>query len=245
MKTSNNIILITGGTAGIGFELAKALIKSNTVIVTGRNQERLDNALSELPGLIGIKSDVSVESDVSALVETLKKDFPNLNILINNAGLATYNNVLTDEDVFEKASLEMHVNYLSVVRLNQLLLPLLKQHEQAAIVNVTSVGAFVPRAQAATYAATKAALHSYSRITRHILSETNVRVFELMPPLVATDFSAAIGGLENGMPAAEVAEALITAFENETYEIRVGRTETMYQLYRESPEQAIKVANPK
>ena len=243
MKTSDNTILITGGTAGIGYELAKLFIKENKVIVTGRDQERLDKAVASIPGLIGIKSDVAVETDVIALTDRISKDYPELNILINNAGAATYNNVMTDTDVFEKAQMEMHVNYLSVIRLNQRLLPVLQRQNEAAIVNVSSIAAFAPRVQAATYAATKAALHSYSRTTRHFLKDTGVRVFELMPPLVATDFSAAIGGHKNGMPAAEVAQALMTAFETETYEVHVGRTAQVYKLYLESPEKAIQAAN--
>ncbi len=199
MKTSNNTILITGGTAGIGYAIAKALIAENKVIVTGRNQDKIDKAVAALPGLIGVRSDVSSAEDVLSLLESLKINHPTLNMVINNAGAATYNDVLRDADVFEKAKLEMITNYLSVIRLNQLLMPGLIAQPTADIVNVSSIAAFVPGAKLATYAATKAALHSYTQAIRFMLRDTSVKVFEIMPPLVATEFSSGIGGLENGI----------------------------------------------
>ena len=88
----------------------------------------------------------------------------------------------------------MQTNFLSIVRLNEKLLPLLRGQPEAAIVNVSSIVAFVPGARLATYAASKAALHSYTQSLRFTLSDTNVKVFELMPPLVDMEFSVEIDG---------------------------------------------------
>ena len=93
------------------------------------------------------------------------------------------------------------------------------------------------------YSASKAALHSYTQYLRLALNkETNVKVFELMPPLVDTEFSAPIGG-KNGVSPAFVAEQFVAGLENDTFEIRVGQTEDMYRLYLSSPEEALKVMN--
>src|SRR5258705_13923392 len=138
MKTTNNTVLITGGSAGIGFEIAKLFSeKGNRVIITGRNKERLQNAVSRLQDVTPILSDVSKTDDVNQLTERLYKDFPGLNIVINNAASALlYDITAPDVNAFEKAGEEMFTNYISVMRLNEKFLPLLKKQTQPAIVNV-------------------------------------------------------------------------------------------------------------
>ncbi|MEN0053701.1 MAG: SDR family NAD(P)-dependent oxidoreductase [Mucilaginibacter sp.] len=241
MKTSQNTVLITGGSAGIGFEIAKQLsAKNNHVIIVGRNTERLEKAAGQLQNATAITADIADAADVDKLVTKLNHDFPALNMVINNAGYATLNSIVNDDDIFDKASAEMHTNYLSVLRLNQKLLPLLQKQQESAIVNVSSIVAFVPGRLTATYSATKAALHSYTQALRVALADTTVKVFELMPPLVDTEFSAEIGG-HNGIPASQVADEFIAALETDNYEIRVAGTEQLYQLFLSSPAEALKV----
>ncbi|WP_339880394.1 SDR family NAD(P)-dependent oxidoreductase [uncultured Algoriphagus sp.] len=244
MKTTNNTVLITGGSAGIGFEIAKLLSeKDNTVIITGRNSERLQQAAAKLHNVTTIVSDVSISEDVDKLVDKLKSDYPSLNMVINNAGRALlYDLADTDSNAFAKAEDEMLTNYLSVIRLNEKLLPLLKKQESAAIVNVSSVVAFVP-GFLATYSTSKAALHSYTQSLRLALEkDSKVEVYELMPPLVDTEFSAPIGG-KNGISPTVVAEQFIAGLEDSVYEIRVGNTEDLYQLFLSSPEEAFNYMN--
>lgn len=244
MNTSKNTILITGGSAGIGFAIARLFSEQgNHVIITGRNKERLEEAAAKLEGVTGIQSDVSKEADIDALVAQLQKDFPALNIVINNAGNAYVLNLATDTQTADKAAAEMLTNYISVIRLNEKLLPLLQQQKEAAIVNVSSIAAFVPGSRIPTYSASKAALHSYSQSLRFSLAATGVKVFELMPPLVNTDFSQDIGGI-NGIPPSVVADDLLEAFSNDNYEIHVGATADIYSLQRSSPEAAFEAMNP-
>jgi len=244
MKTSQNTILISGGSAGIGFEIAKLLsANNNQVIITGRNKERLQQAASRLPNVISISSDISNPDDVNELAEKLYKDFPSLNVVINNAGRALLYDI-TEKGIngFDKAREEMLTNYLSVIRLNEKLLPLLKTQDEAAIVNVSSIVAFVPGSLTG-YSASKAALHSYTQSLRMALEDTTpIKVFELMPPLVDTEFSKEIGG-SRGIHPSVVAEDLIKAFANDDYEIRSGNTENIYQLFRSSPAEALKTMN--
>jgi uncharacterized oxidoreductase len=244
MKTTHNTILITGGSAGIGLEIARLFsANGNKVIITGRDRQRLDKALSQLKNATGINSDVSKKEEVDVLVATLTKDFPDLNIVINNAGRALAYDIANSNGAFEKAEEEMLTNYLSVIRLNEQLLPLLKKQKDAAIVNVSSVVALVPGGLP-TYSASKAALHSYTLSLRIALSRASkVKVFELMPPLVDTEFSAIING-KNGIPATKVAEDFMAALEKDIYEIRVGRTQTIYELYLKSPAEALKAMHP-
>ena len=144
MKTTHNTVLISGGTAGIGLEIAKLLsAQGNKIIITGRNQARLDQALAQLKNATGIVSDVSKEADVEVLVATVKANFPGLNLVINNAGRAELYDIANSSGAFDTAADEMLTNYLSVIRLNEKLLPVLKQQPAAAIVNVSSVVAIV------------------------------------------------------------------------------------------------------
>jgi uncharacterized oxidoreductase len=243
MKTSQNTALITGGSAGIGFEIAKQLsAKNNHVIIVGRNNERLQKAAAQLQNVTTITGDVSDATDVEALVTKLTRDFPQLNVVINNAGAASFNDLLNGTDNFEVASTEMLTNYLSVIRLNEKLLPLLQKQNAAAIVNVSSIVAFAPSIRLATYGSSKAALHSYTRALRLALADTSVKVFELMPPLVDTEFSSEIGG-HNGIPVSQVADEFLAALETDNYEIRVANTEQFYRLYLSSPDEALKAIN--
>ncbi|GAB3218910.1 SDR family NAD(P)-dependent oxidoreductase [Algoriphagus aestuariicola] len=242
MNTTNNTVLITGGSAGIGFALAKLLSeKGNTVIITGRNQERLLQASAKLKNVHPIVSDIADPDDMDLLVAEIMVEFPTLNLVVNNAGRAFLHD-LTEENTnaSEIARKEMLTNYLSVIRLNERLLPLLKKQESAAIVNVSSIVAFVP-GKLATYSASKAALHSYTQSLRMALEQdSRVKVFELMPPLVDTELSAPIGG-KNGISPTVVAEQFVNALANDDYEIRVGNTEDLYRLYLSSPKEALQL----
>jgi uncharacterized oxidoreductase len=243
MNTTNNTVLITGGSAGIGFEIAKLFSATgNKVIITGRDKQRLDLALAQLTNATGIVSDVSKKEDTEALVAIAKRDFPDLNIIINNAGQAHLYDLGNSENAFEKAQDEILTNYLAVIRLNEKLLPLLKTQKESAIVNVSSVVAIVP-GKIPTYSASKAALHSYTQSLRLSLRSGNVKVFELMPPLVDTEFSAIING-RTGIAPAVVAQDLIEAIEKDNYEIHVGKTQYIYDLYLQSPAKALKAMHP-
>lgn len=243
MKTSKNTILVTGGGSGIGLEIAKLFSKDNHIIIAGRSKERLLKAAASLENVSLIPFDITNEGDVNRLVEKVSKDFPNLNVLINNAGNASAYDILApNANAYEKAYDEMNTNFLSVVRLTEKLLPLLSKQETSAIVNVSSIVAFVPSKGIATYSSSKAALHSYTESLRLALEETSIKVFDLMPPLVNTEFSKEIGG-ENGIHPSEVALQLFQAFENDTFEIHVGDTATIYNLYFASRADALMAMN--
>ncbi|WP_415328517.1 SDR family oxidoreductase [Chryseobacterium sp. MMS23-Vi53] len=244
MNITNNTILITGGGSGIGLEIAKALSPANKIIIVGRNKEKLDAAAKDLENVFTIQADITNESDVNKLYEEVKTTFGDINILINNAGNAYVYNLATDGDIYSKAMAEFTTNYFAPLRLTDKFLPLLKEQNEAAIVNVSSIVGFVPGSHLPTYSDSKAALHSHTRLLRYELAkETNIKVFELMPPLVATDFSAEIGGLENGIPASDVANDLVKALQENIYEIRVGNTGLIYDNFFAATEGAFATFN--
>lgn len=244
MNITNNIILITGGGSGIGLEIAKALSTANKVIIAGRNKEKLDTAANGLENVFTIQADITDENDVNRLFEEIKVNFGGLNILINNAGHAYAYTLSDTSDTYNKALAEFTTNYFAPIRLTEKFLPLLKQQSEAAIVNVSSIVGFVPGSHVPTYSDSKAALHSHTRLLRYELAkDTHVKVFELMPPLVNTDFSVEIGGRENGIPASDVAESLVKGLQEDIFEIRVGSTELVYNNFFANSEAAFTTFN--
>ncbi|MFI2743930.1 SDR family oxidoreductase [Zhouia sp. PK063] len=235
MKTTKNTILITGGSAGIGLEIAKLFANNNnTVIITGRNKERLAQTVANHPNLIPFQGDVNNFEDVQRLKTFIQSEYKHLNVLMNNAGNAFYYDV-SETATYEKAKAEIETNYLSIINLIDEFLPILKLQPFASIVNVTSIVAFVPTIALPTYAASKAALHFYTTALRDKLKEHNstIKVFEVMPPLVNTNFSKAIGG-ENGIAPQVVAQSLFEAFQKDQYEVPVGATTFVHQKITET-----------
>jgi len=242
MKTQNNTILITGGGSGIGLETARKFSAlGNKIIIAGRNIEKLNAAASQLENVTAIQCDITIESEVDALVARVKSSFPDLNILINNSGSAFQYSLDENANAYEGARKEMEINYLAPIRLTEKLLPALKNQEHSAIVNVTSIVAIVPWAIMPTYSASKAALQSYTRLLRLSLAKTSVKVFEVLPPLVDTDFTKNIP--TDKMAPNDVADTIISGIEEDKYEIRVGFTDHFYNMNKESPEKAFNALN--
>lgn len=243
MKTSGNIILITGGASGIGLELAKKFsMLDNHLILVGRNREKLQQQAKLLVNAVTYVCDITREEEVEGLVQFVKDEFGKLSILVNNAGVANIHSLSEGKDAFNIAGAEMHTNFLSAVRLTEKFLPLLKLSGEAAIINNSSVVALVPAASLATYSASKAALHSYTQSLRISLQKsTHIKVFELMPPLVDTEFARKIPGEK--ITAEEVAETAIYALQNDVFEIHVASTSAIYKLFLSSPELALKQMN--
>ncbi|RPD44328.1 SDR family NAD(P)-dependent oxidoreductase [Hymenobacter sediminis] len=244
MNISNKTILVTGGGSGIGLATAQLLLeKGNRLLITGRSEARLQQAVAQLPGVTAIASDLTDAASVAALVRRLEAEFSDLSVLINNAGHGNVYQLGVGADAATKAGEEMAANYLGTIRLTELLLPLLTRQPEAAIVNVTSIVVFAPAAVMPTYAASKAALHSYTQSLRHTLAQTTqVKVFELFPPLVNTDFTTKVGG-ENGIPPRQVATELVAGLEQDITEILVGQTAQFYELHRAAPAEAFAAMN--
>jgi len=199
----------------------------------------LESAIKEIENGHYIQCDVTDEIQVEELVQKIKKDFGNLNVLMNNAGQAFIYKLAETENAYFNAKSEIVTNYLSIVSLTEKLLPLLKQQPEAAIINVSSIVAFAPSLSLPTYSASKAALHSYTKILRLALSQTTkIKVFEVMPPLVDTEFAKDIPSDKKISPLA-VATELMNDFESDHFEIRVGSVKEFYNHFLNSPEIAL------
>jgi short-subunit dehydrogenase involved in D-alanine esterification of teichoic acids len=204
MKMTGNTILITGGTSGIGLGLALRLHQAgNKVIVAGRRKELLDEITAEHPGIDALVLDVTDPDSIARVRETVAASYPELNILVNNAGIMLRENLL-DPASLPVAEDHVTVNLLGTIRVTYAFLPLLVGKEDAAVVNVTSALAFVPLPITPTYNATKAALHSFSESLRVQLAQADagVQVIEVAPPGVRTTLLGQQDD-ENSMPVDE------------------------------------------
>ncbi len=185
MKISDNTILITGGGSGIGRALAEQFHKrGNTVIIAGRRRAVLDEVAAANPGMIAVELDVERPEAITAFARKLVVDHPALNVLINNAGMMTPEDVKTGKTDVAEATIT--TNLLGPIRLTAALLPHLLKQPAATVINTTSGLAFVPLAITPTYSATKAALRFYTQSLRFQLKDTSVEVIELAPPYVQT-----------------------------------------------------------
>ncbi|NQX39044.1 uncharacterized oxidoreductase [Pedobacter steynii] len=247
MKLNGKTILITGGGSGIGLEAAKQFLEVGAkVIITGRSQSKLDAAKKAYPAFTVIKSDAGNEDDANALFEKVKA-LGGIDILYNNAGVGVppKNLGIANDGHLKGAAYEMEVNYLGVVRLNNLFMEMLKSRKESAIINTTSILSIVPSMIEATYSASKTALAFYTKSLREHLKilNANVKVFELLPPLVDTDMVADRD--DKKISPEKLVKALINGLVKDQYTIRVGDSKIIYMLNRFFPKLAFGLINPK
>ena len=240
MKPTENTILITGGSNGIGLELATQFLKlGNTVIITGRNLSRLNEVKKKYPNLTVFQSDAGKPADIKNLYDNVSKQFPGLNVLINNAGIMRKLNLHDTSIDLENINQEIDINLSGPIRMVNQFLPLLKKQQQAAIMNVSSGLAFVPFPISPVYSATKAGVHFYTQTLRIQLKNTNVKVFELLPPLTNTDLQNAFTADDmkgtQVMETATMVEAAIKGFINNSFEIRPGQSNLLKIMSRIAP----------
>ncbi|KAK0361351.1 hypothetical protein LTR94_023672 [Friedmanniomyces endolithicus] len=190
MTAATDTILITGGTSGIGRALAEKFhAQGHRVIATGRRRALLDTLEETCPGLVGLELDVSDPGAVQSFASDVLRRFPELNVLINNAGISRPER-LTGPDVDVELSRSIiQTNILGVIQMTAALLPALQMRPHASVITTTSGLAFVPRAAYPTYCATKAFLHSWILSLRTQLRGTSVEVLELAPPYVQTELA--------------------------------------------------------
>jgi uncharacterized oxidoreductase len=224
MELSGNTVLITGGSSGIGLALTERFLKAgNEVIITGRRESLLEDVKRRFPAVETRVSDSGSAEDRVELVATLTREFPRLNVVINNAGIQRKVDLLGSEP-WEDTRREIAINLEGPIHMASLWLPHLLQQARPVLVNVSSGLAFVPMAAAPVYSATKAALHSYTLSLRHQLRKTPVTVIEVVPPAVRSNLG---GSHDFGVPTDEYADSVMA-------QLGEGRLEITYQFSTKS-----------
>lgn len=190
MRMTDNTILITGGTSGIGRALAEAFHeRGNRVIVTGRRRDLLAEVADSRPGIAGMQLDLNDPRSVARVASEVRERFPELNVLIANAGISRTEDITADRWDSEPAEAIVQTNIVGVLRSVAAFLPILKQQPHATIMATSSALAFVPRADFPAYCASKAFLHSWLTSLRHQVRNLPIDVLELSPPYVQTELT--------------------------------------------------------
>ena len=217
MNLSNNKILITGGASGIGLGLTERFLQeNNTVLVCGRRELLLNELTNKYPSVITRVCDLAEASEREALFSWITAEHPDLNVLVNNAGIQQWMTV-TDDDFFERAQTELTVNVQAPLHLTALFTQL---PSLTTILNVTSGLSFVPLTKVPVYSATKAFFHSFTLSLRQLLKPRNIEVIELIPPALNTDLGGK--GLHDAAP--PVADFIAAVFE----QLKAGKTEITF-----------------
>jgi uncharacterized oxidoreductase len=239
MKLTGRTVLITGGTSGIGLELAAQLLaRKNVVIVTGQDDKGIDAAKSRHPALSAYKSDVGDKDEIRRLHADVTARFPQLDTLVNNAGIMR-NLQLAEERSLEDVTQEIDIDLSGPIRMVQQFLPHLRRRSDALIVMVSSGIAFVPFSIAPVYSATKAGVRAYARCLRTQLADSGVTVVELAPPgtetpLMKAEF-AKMDGPRN-MPVETLVGHLLTGSERGRTNIRPGLSKVLSIAGRVAPD---------
>lgn len=250
MNLTGNTIFITGGGSGIGRGLAEELHKrENKVIISGRRKSHLDSVAKANPGIEAIELDIADPDSIKVVAKKLIAEHPNLNVLINNAGIMEPDQaagVIDDKLLVSTVA----TNLLGPIRLTSALVNHLKSRRGVIVYN-TSVLAFVPLAVTAVYSATKAALHSYVLSQRFLLRESGVRVLEVAPPWVRTPLMNSQEA-EQAMPLDQFIAETLEVLRTDADEILVEGAKSMrtnpgpdeHALVNGSNEQMLKLFGP-
>ncbi len=241
MRISGNTILVTGGTAGIGLAMAELLAaKDNQIIVCGRDEQRLADIKRHLPQVHTKLCDLRDARQVQTLAEEVLREFPALNILVNNAGIQQSVDLTRGIGLGEKICDEVGVNLIAPMILVSALASHLMKQDNAAVVNVTSALAVAPKASTPVYCASKAGLHNFTRTLRYQLHGSRVKVFELIPDLVDTSMTA---GRDEGkkMSPQKLAKDFVKGLANNDYTMLTGRVPILIVIARIFPALAYRI----
>ncbi len=217
MKLAHNKILITGGATGIGLGLTERFIQENNqVIICGRRAEALAAVAAQFPSVITRVCDLSLETERVALFDWVAANHPDLNVLVNNAGIQNWMD-FSDPDFYAKAQSEITTNVLAPIHLASLFVQL---PSLDTLINVTSGLAFLAFSKVPVYCGTKSFLRSFTLSARHLLKGRNIEVIEMIPPALNTDLGGV--GLHDAAPP-------VSAFVEAVFEqLREGKTELTF-----------------
>lgn len=240
MQIKNNVILITGGTSGIGLELVRQFYAlDNKLIVTSSNPGNLAELKAKFPNISTLTCDLGDSLSVRKLVDHCLAEHSDINMVINNAGIQNNYTWTEEKDGYRKIENEIQINLTSPMHLIYGLLPLLTTKPNSAIVNVSSGLAFAPKKSAPIYCATKSAIHNATKALRYQLETTPIKVFEIIPPLVDTAMTAGRG--KGKITPKQLVDTFIQNLKNDRFESNIGKTKLLRFIQRISPSLADRI----
>jgi NAD(P)-dependent dehydrogenase (short-subunit alcohol dehydrogenase family) len=203
--------VVTGGTRGIGYAIAKALVEEGAdVLICGTRQQTVDSALARLPPMgraTGVVADVSKLDHVQRMMATAKETFGGIDILINNAGVgyfATVENLKTEQ--FERM---LAINLTGLFYCSREAVAIMRERGGGDVVNISSLAGINPFMLGAGYNATKFAVNGFSEAMMLDHRYDGLRVSYVMPGSVDTEFGGPAGGADWKISADDVADATL------------------------------------
>jgi len=230
VKLSGNTVLITGGSSGIGLALAEGFAaRGSRALVCGRTEEKFRQAQQRVPGIAYLKADVADQADRRRLLDWVKAEHPNTNVLVNNAGIQCRVQLTDGAEAIDTG--EIAINLEAPIHLTALFLPhLLRQAEQGqspAIINVSSGLVYVPLAATPIYGATKVGLQAFTQALRSFSGGTRSQRGAGPPTITPEQF----------------AKETLRALEKGRSEVRFGGAQLLYVLNRLAPRFAFRLLN--
>ena len=253
MQMKGNTVLVTGGGSGIGRRIAEEfLVRGNEIVIAARADKALSETLAADPGVRSVALDQADQHSIDAFADDVRTRHPDVNVLVNNAGIQRPENLLLGKT--DDAEAQVITNLLGPIRVTAALLPQLMAKPRATIVNVSSGLGFVPSAAVPTYSATKAAMHAYTRALRFQLRYTGVQVIEIVPPYVQTNLQGGGGGDPSAMPLNDFIDEVMQLLTDDpgNEEVLVDRVKpfrfaerdrTFEKLFRQFNEQLVLATN--
>ena len=191
MDLKGAVVLITGGSSGIGRAAAQVLHQAGArVAITGREPKRLAEAAKAL-GVVGIQADVSKEADVLRTFQEVKQKLGDLDVLINNAGVGVLKE-LTDMDLADFEAV-FATNVTGVMLMSREAAKLFKERKRGNLINISSTASLRGAPKGTAYYGSKFALRGMTECWRAELRKYNIRVMLVNPSEVITDFARKAG----------------------------------------------------
>lgn len=242
MNLRHHTMVITGGSSGIGLQLAKVLSADNQVIICGRSQQKLEQAKRQLPNIAIYQCDLAKAEARENFYSWVKTAYPRCNMLINNAAIVHKNLFVEDREALEKVEREMATNFIAPVALTKLFVPLLIKNPTPTLVYITTGLVYAPRAVYPVYCATKAALHSFVQTLRYQLKGMPITAHEVLMPAVDTPWHQGKPP-KIAIPVQRAVAEMCQQLSRDQEEIKVGGAKLLYQLARFFPKWTLKQVN--
>lgn len=224
-------ILITGGGSGIGEALAINLSKDNTIIICGRNEEKLRNVAATNANVSYYAADIGHAAGVDELFSSISTDGIRLDVVINNAGIAEVWDIaktsLTSARIFESVNANMN----GAIAVTQQFINQADRSRENIIIHITSEIAFFPVSVMPLYSASKAGLSVFTKALRVLLKNTTFKVIEILPPAVDTEMARNLGNSSAQHTPADFAQHMIDFINRGKLEYAPGPNVLMLKLF--------------